>query len=130
MIMNQLLFGFAGRGVSTWRGQQYSLALFPIWIRGTTSALANVLFHRPLDFVVTPKTRQAVNQWRFIRPQMVVGVILIIGLVIGATRLIMGMAEPIGTLVNIAWVLVDLAMLSVLVPAARYRGFEVKGQSN
>lgn len=130
MIMNQLLFGFAGRGVSTWRGQQYSLALFPIWIRGTTSALANVLFHRPLDFVVTPKTRQAVNQWRFIRPQIVVGVILIIGLVIGATRLIMGMAEPIGTLVNIAWVLVDLAMLSVLVPAARYRGFEVRGQSN
>lgn len=47
MVANQLMFAIAGRGVSTWRGQQYSLALFPVWIEATTSAIANVFFGRP-----------------------------------------------------------------------------------
>ena len=39
-------------------------------------------------------------------------------------RLWLGLNEPVGTLVNVAWVAFDLVVLSVLVTAARYQGFE------
>ena len=38
MILNQTLFLIAANGAPTWRGQQYSLALFPTWIRACTTA--------------------------------------------------------------------------------------------
>jgi cellulose synthase (UDP-forming) len=59
MVVNQLLFAVAGRGIPTWRGQQYSLALFPTWIKACTTAARNVWFGRPLGFAVTPKARQS-----------------------------------------------------------------------
>ena len=127
MLANQVLFAFAGHGVSTWRGQQYSLALFPVWIEATTSAVANVLFGRPLTFIVTPKVRGEYRaQWSLITPQIIVSVALAIAAVIGIARLVLGVGEPIGTAVNLAWVAFDLAVLSVLVPAVRYRGFDYK----
>ncbi len=57
LIANQLLFLVVGWGVKTWRGQQYSLALFPLWIRACTTAIGNVYFGRSLGFVVTPPDR-------------------------------------------------------------------------
>jgi cellulose synthase (UDP-forming) len=127
MVANQLLFAFAGHGFSTWRGQQYSLALFPVWIEATTSALANVFFGRALTFIVTPKVRGEYRaQWRLITPQIIVAVALAIATVIGITRLVLGVGEPIGTAVNLGWVVFDLVVLSVLVPAVRYRGFDYK----
>ncbi|MEU6537062.1 anti-sigma factor antagonist [Streptomyces sp. NPDC047000] len=59
LVVNQILFSVVSHGVRTWRGQQYSLALFPLWIKATVTAVANIAFGRPLGFVVTPKTRQA-----------------------------------------------------------------------
>jgi cellulose synthase (UDP-forming) len=76
MIVNQLLFAVAGRGISTWRGQQYSLALFPTWIKACPTAARNVRFGRPLGFAVTPKARQSGGPSRsLIRPQIVVSAI-------------------------------------------------------
>ena len=127
MIANQLLFAFASHGVSTWRGQQYSLALFPVWIEATVTAVANVFFGRPLSFIVTSKVRGAYRpQWKLITPQIIVSVALTIAAVIGIIRLVLGVGEPIGTAVNLAWVGLDLVVLSVLVPAVRYRGFDNK----
>jgi len=128
MIINQLLFVVAARGLPTWRGQQYSLALFPVWIKAVTSAAANVFLHRPLAFVVTPKTRQegALN-WRLVLPQALVAGALAVATLIGVARLVLGIGEPIGTAVNLAWVVFDLAILSVLVPAVRYRGHRPAG---
>ncbi len=129
MIANQLLFFVVSKGISTWRGQQYSLALFPIWLKAVTSAVANVYFDRPLGFVVTPKTRQAGNrQWRLIKYQIVVSVILLIAAVIGITRLAQGLGEPIGTGVNVAWVLWDLALMGILLRAVRFRGVQPEGK--
>jgi cellulose synthase (UDP-forming) len=123
MIANQLLFLVAARGIPTWRGQQYSLALFPVWIRATTSAIANVCFGRPLDFIVTPKSRQAVGpQLRLVMPQLVVACVLVAASAVGVTRLVLGVGEPIGTAVNLVWVAFDLLILSVLIGAVRYRG--------
>ncbi|MGN6521784.1 MAG: cellulose synthase, partial [Actinomycetes bacterium] len=108
----------------TWRGQQYSLALFPLWIRAVTTAVGNVFFGKSLGFVVTPKTRQAGGpQWRLIRPQLVAMGLLAVSAVVGLVRLGLGQAKPIGILVNAAWVVFDIVILSVVVTAARYRGF-------
>ncbi|MGV8897062.1 MAG: glycosyltransferase family 2 protein [Rhodoglobus sp.] len=127
LVINQVLFLFSSRGMSTWRGQQYSLALFPIWIAATTTAVANVFFGRPLGFVVTSKTKNETgSQWHLVRYQLIVGVVLIIASIIGITRLITGDGEPVGTIVNLAWVVYDIVILSVIIPAVRYRGFAGK----
>ncbi|WP_091470165.1 glycosyltransferase family 2 protein [Paenarthrobacter nitroguajacolicus] len=124
MVVNQLLFLVAGHGIPTWRGQQYSLALFPTWIKACTTAARNVWFGRPLGFAVTPKARQSGGpSWSLIRPQIIVAVLLAVALVVGLIRLLAGMSEPLGTLVNVAWVAFDLVVLSVLVKAVLYKGF-------
>jgi cellulose synthase (UDP-forming) len=124
MVVNQLLFLVAGHGIPTWRGQQYSLALFPTWIKACTTAARNVWFGRPLGFAVTPKARQSGGpSWSLIRPQIIVAVLLTVALIVGLIRLLAGMSEPLGTLVNVAWVAFDLVVLSVLVKAVLYKGF-------
>lgn len=124
MIVNQLLFAVVGRGVSTWRGQQYSLALFPTWIKACTTAARNVWFGRPLGFAVTPKARQDGGpSWSLIRPQLIVMVLLVIAAVVGIVRLATGLNEPLGTFVNVVWVVFDLIVLSVLIKAVKYEGY-------
>ncbi|MFJ5693823.1 glycosyltransferase family 2 protein [Arthrobacter sp. NPDC093125] len=125
MVANQLLFAVAGRGIPTWRGQQYSLALFPTWIKACTTAARNVWFGRPLGFAVTPKDRQTGGpSWSLIRPQIVVSVLLVIAAVVGMARLAAGLLEPIGTLVNVVWVVFDIVVMSILVRAVLYKGYE------
>ncbi|MDQ0730632.1 glycosyltransferase family 2 protein [Arthrobacter sp. B1I2] len=125
MVVNQLLFAVAGRGIPTWRGQQYSLALFPTWIKACTTAARNVWFGRPLGFAVTPKARQSGGpSWSLIRPQMVVSVLLAVAAVVGLIRLAAGLAEPLGTLVNVVWVVFDLVVMSILVRAVLYKGYQ------
>ena len=123
LVVNQLLFVVVGKGVPTWRGQQYSLALFPTWIKACTTAARNVWFGRPLGFAVTPKIRQDTGpSWHLVRPQLVAMAILIAALIVGSVRLGTGLNEPVGTLVNAAWVVFDLLILSVLIKAGRYHG--------
>jgi cellulose synthase (UDP-forming) len=125
MIVNQLLFLIAGRGIPTWRGQQYSLALFPVWIAACTTAFTNVVLRIPLGFAVTPKTRRVATdkQWSLIRPQLVVMVLLAIAIVVGCLNLAVNDADIIGTSVNVAWAVFDLVILSVLFPAINYTGY-------
>lgn len=125
MLVNQLLFFVVGYGRKTWRGHQYSLALFPLWIRACWTAAANVWFKRPLGFVVTPKTRTERSSfpWRLVAPQLVTAVLLVLAVVIGVTRLWLGTADSvIGTGVNTAWIAYDILVLSVIWKAALYRG--------
>jgi cellulose synthase (UDP-forming) len=123
LLINQLVFIVVARGVRTWRGQQYSLALFPVWIKACTTAVNNVVFGRPLGFAVTPKTRQDTGPaWHLIRPQLTAMALLIVAAVIGLIRMAAGQAEPAGTAVNAMWVIYDVVVLSVVITAARYRG--------
>ncbi|MGK5115468.1 glycosyltransferase [Geodermatophilus sp. CPCC 205506] len=125
LIITQVLFSVVGYGIKTWRGQQYSLALFPLWIRACTTAVGNVFFGRSLGFVVTPKERQQGGgiPWRLIRPQVVAMVVLVAAAVVGLIRLGLGLAPTAqGTWVNLVWVVYDLVVLSVVIEAARYRG--------
>jgi cellulose synthase (UDP-forming) len=123
-IVNQILFLVVARGLKTWRGQQYSLALFPVWIKACTSAFANVVLGRPLSFAVTKKDGRSElgPPWREIWPQLTAMAVLVVALVIGLARLAVGTADGTGTLVNTVWVVYDLVVLSVIVQAALYRG--------
>lgn len=125
MAANQVLFLIAARGLPTWRGQQYTLALFPLWIKACVTAAANVWAGAPLNFAVTPKEATAPTRQplRSIAWQLVAAVALVVAVVAGLVRLFVWQAEPIGTLVNIGWVCFDLLALSVLVTAVRYRGY-------
>jgi cellulose synthase (UDP-forming) len=125
LIINQLLFSVVGWGLSTWRGQQYSVALFPLWITAVTTAIGNVWFRQPLGFVVTPKTRQAggafIGRLQLVRIQVLTIVILVLAALWGLVRLALGgTADGVAVLVNALWIIYDLAMLSVVLDAAVY----------
>lgn len=125
LLINQILFMVIGYGQRTWRGTQYSLALFPLWIRATVTAVANVYFRRSLGFVVTPKTRVESGgpPWKLIWPQLTAMGLLAAAGVIGVVRLMTGLeTSPVSVAVNLLWVVFDLIILSVIVQAARYTG--------
>jgi cellulose synthase (UDP-forming) len=132
LIANQLLFLVVANGRKTWRGQQYSLALFPIWIKSFTSAFGNVFLGRDLDFAVTPKTRQARGgpAWHLVKPQLYAMGALALAAVTGIVRVAVGQADLRGTAINIVWVVFDLLIFSVIIQAARYRGFEPSPQES
>ncbi|MBB5844375.1 cellulose synthase (UDP-forming) [Conyzicola lurida] len=124
LILNQLLFWVVAAGRPTWRGAQYSLALFPVWIEAVTSAFKNVFLGQPLGFLVTSKTRveNGRPRWDLIRPQLFVVGGLIAALIIVTIRILAGQAEGIAPYVNIIWVFYDLAVFSIIIRAALYRG--------
>ncbi|MGW9114462.1 glycosyltransferase [Microbacterium sp. NPDC055683] len=127
-LVNQALFLVVAKGMRTWRGQQYSLALFPVWIRACWTAFANVVLKRPLGFAVTRKDGRDPDgvPWRAIWPQLTAIAALVVALAIGAVRVAVGTGDGTGTLVNTAWVVYDLVVLSVIVQAALYRGPQQK----
>ena len=131
-IVNQVLFLVVARGMRTWRGQQYSLALFPVWIQACWSAFMNVVFRRPLSFAVTRKDGRDTSgpPWRQIWPQLTAIVVLVIALIIGLVRMAVGTADGTGTLVNTVWVVYDLVVLSVIIQAALYRGPEPRDRQS
>lgn len=126
LITNELVFAVAGWKRATWRGRQYSLALFPLWIQAVISAIGNVYAGRPLGFVVTPKVRQGGrhiwDQLRLVRIQVIAMALLTLSAVWGLTRLALGVqTDGIPTLVNVFWIGYDLLMLSVVIDAALYQ---------
>lgn len=124
LLASQLMFLVVARGLTTWRGQQYALALFPVWIRACVSAAANVWFGRPLEFAVTRKDgRSADVAWRRVLPQLVAMAVLALAVPVGLVRAGLGLSAWSGTIVNICWVVYDLVVLSVVVQALRYRGY-------
>ena len=118
IVLCQVLFLVSARGVPTWRGQQYSFALFPTWIMATVSAAANVFFGRPLPFLVTPKDQTiARREWRLVAPQLIATGVLVAAVFIGIARLLFWGADTVGTIINIAWAVYDLALISVVIRA-------------
>ena len=79
---------------------------------------------------MTPKTRQEWRpQWRLVWPQLTAMALLAIACVVGAVRLALGTSATVeGTLVNVAWAAYDPVVLSVIITAARYRGYESERQ--
>ncbi len=122
LLVNELLFLVIGWGRPTWRGRQYNLALFPLWIAAVVTAAGNVFFGKHLDFAVTPKTRQGGVSWRLVRWQIVVMALLVAAMAYGLARLLLGHASngP-AILINLFWGGYDLLLLGVVVGALRYQ---------
>jgi cellulose synthase (UDP-forming) len=122
LAVNQLLFMVVGYGLATRRGQQYSLALFPLWLKAVTTTIGNVYFGRKLGFVVTPKTRQDGPHLWLVWPQLLMMALLGVAIVIGFVRLGLGYTDdPAPILINTFWAVYSLAMLSVVLQAATWR---------
>jgi cellulose synthase (UDP-forming) len=125
LAANRLFMLAASQGRPTWRGEQYTVALFPLWIQAIVGAVGNVFFGRRLRFVVTPKTRQGRPSPWLIWPQLLMMALLIIGVLVGLARLALGLGgTAIGVAVNSLWIVYDLAALAVLIPALRYQPAE------
>ncbi len=120
----QLLFQLSGRGSrGLWRGQQMSFALFPTWIAATLSGASAVFLGKHVAFSVTSKTKQATGTgYRHVLPQVVATGVLLVASVIGVGRMLAGAASAPATYLTLAWVVVDLALLSAALRAARYTG--------
>ena len=131
LAVNQLFFAVVGWGMPTWRGQQYSLALFPTWIMAVVSAVKNVFLGTRLNFAVTSKTRMAGSDVRLVWPQLAVILVLIIGALIGLGRLAFGTSQDgVAILTNVGWTCYNLAMLSVIVDALARRSRVPAGLSH
>jgi len=124
LVLNQLLFWVVAAGRPTWRGAQYSLALFPVWIESVTSAVRNVFFGQPLGFRVTSKTgaEDDRRRWDLVKPQLYVMGALVVALIVVGIRILAGQADGIAPYVNIVWVIYDLAVFSIIIRAVLYRG--------
>lgn len=122
LVVNQLLFVVIGWGLPTLRGQQYSLALFPLWIKAVYTTIGNVYFGQKLGFVVTPKTRQGGTHLRLVWPQVLMMVLLVISVGVGFARLALGWNDDPGPImINVLWATYNIAMLSVVLVAATYQ---------
>jgi cellulose synthase (UDP-forming) len=129
LLCNQLMFVVVSRKIPTWRGQQYSFALFPLWIRATFTTVANVYFGRKLNFVVTPKSLERTSRSQMLKvvwPQIVTIGLLVLSTIVGVIKLYVHAAPSVeGVWLNVVWVALDVLLISVVIRAASYRGFEV-----
>ena len=122
LLINQVLFAVIGWGLPTFRGRQYSLALFPIWLAAVQTAAGNVFFGRKLDFAVTPKTRQGGVSLKIVRWQLVTMALLMMASLYGLARLALGLTtDGVPVLVNVFWACYDVAMLGVVLGAVSIR---------
>jgi cellulose synthase (UDP-forming) len=123
LFANFVLLTIVGWGRKTWRGQQYALALFPLWIRAVLSAMGNVYFGRKLGFVVTPKTSRASGTaFGAVWIQLVTIVLLLLAMVYGIAGIVLDFRDDwLAVAVNSFWIMYSLVLLSVVVPAATYR---------
>jgi cellulose synthase (UDP-forming) len=125
LVANQLLFVAFGWGLKTWRGQQNSLAMWPIWVTALVTSVRNVYFGTPLGFVVTPKTRShggaLLARLRLVRLQLISIGVLACAALWGLLRLTLGLTvDTVAVLVNVGWIVYDLAMLSAVLTAATF----------
>jgi hypothetical protein len=118
LVLNQLMFIYATRGLSTLRGQQYQLALFPVWI----GALLKVFLKADLKFEVTPKQRQKGIFLHLIKPQLAIILINTVAIAYGFFRIHSGLSlDPTSILVNIFWAAYNTWMLSSIVRGALWQ---------
>ena len=117
-LINRLTFLSVTWGISAsevWRSEQYSVALFPLFIQSVWS----VFLKRPLSFQVTPKQRQSGIYLRLVWPQLVLFCLLLLGILWGAVQLATGQIETLATYwVNVGWSLYSMCLLWSAIRAA------------
>jgi cellulose synthase (UDP-forming) len=118
LILQRIMFLYVARGMATARGEQYRVALFPLWIQAAISVLAGA----KLKFVVTPKQRQSGNLLPLVWPQALAICLTIIAIAYGLAAYIAGWYSDLnGILINIMWGCYNIWMLWAIVWAAVYK---------
>jgi cellulose synthase (UDP-forming) len=118
LAVNRLMFLFATRGIHAWRSEQYSLALFPLWIH----AVLSTLLGRRVKFVVTPKLRQSGNHLGLVWPQMAVIALTALSIAFGLYSLLQGDRGTVASVsMNLFWGAYNIVMLTPIVRAAVFR---------
>jgi cellulose synthase (UDP-forming) len=116
LLLNRFMFWWVARGLSVRRGEDYSLALFPVWIR----AVLGVLFGVRLRFVVTPKSRQTGRFYHLIVPQIATIAVTVVAIAWAAVSMLAFHRGPglVALLVNVFWAAYNVRALLVIVQAA------------
>jgi cellulose synthase (UDP-forming) len=118
LALNRIMFLYVTRGIRAWRSEQYSLALFPLWIR----AVFSTLLGRPPQFVVTPKLRQSGNYLRLVWPQIAVIGLTAVAIAYGLWGLAYaGRGTVTSVAMNLFWGVYNIIMLVPIVRAAVFR---------
>jgi len=118
LLLNKIIFRYVAAGLSVWRGEQYSLALFSLWIQAVVSVFTGV----KLSFVVTPKQRQSGNFLPLVWSQTLVVWLTVCAILYGIFSFAAGWNLHIeGILVNIFWGCYNILMLSAIIRAAVYK---------
>jgi cellulose synthase (UDP-forming) len=118
LLLNKFIFRYIAWGLSVWRGEQYSLALFPLWIQ----AVVSVFTGAKLKFVVTPKQRQSGNFLPLVWVQLLTVWMTIFAMAYGLFSFAVGWNLQIeAILVNVFWGCYNIVMLSAIIRAAVYK---------
>ncbi len=118
LAFNWLMFQYASWGLRTFRGEQYNLALFPIWIQAVLSAFSG----QRITFQVTPKTHKEGVYITLVWPQLAILVLQVLSVFYALIAVALGWRHDLtGIVINIFWVAYDILMLHVIILAAIYR---------
>jgi cellulose synthase (UDP-forming) len=118
LILSRIMFLYVARGLATARGEQYSVALFPLWIQAAIRVLAGA----KLKFVVTPKQQQSGNLLPLVWPQALAICLTLVAIAYGLAAYIAGRYSDLnGILINVMWGCTNIWMLWAIVRAAVYK---------
>jgi cellulose synthase (UDP-forming) len=118
LAANRAMYLWVTHGIRAHRGEQYNLALFPLWIK----AVLGTVLKRRLEFVVTPKRRQGGNYLRMVWPQAAVIALTVLASAWGVYALVTrSQGTPLGVALNIFWGGYNALMLLPIVRAAVFR---------
>jgi cellulose synthase (UDP-forming) len=118
LLINRIMYLYVARGISVWRSEQYSLALFPLWIK----AVLTTLLGRRVRFVVTPKRRQSGTFLGLVWPQIAIIALTVLAMGYGTYAFIFESRGSLSSLsMNLFWGGYNIAMLAPIVRAAVLR---------
>jgi len=111
------LSSYVTHGLNVRRSEEYSLALFPLWIQAVISVFSGM----ELKFAVTAKQRQSGNYLRLVWAQILIVALTITASLYGLVSLVLGWNPNVyGILINIFWGMYNILPLSRIIRAAYY----------
>lgn len=117
LLFNRIMFRYISKGIKVRRGEQYTLSLFPLWIK----AVLGVLFGRKPGFVVTPKQRQSGNYLSLVKTQILMVVLSVAARVYCLiTRTTFKDCDILGISINMFWSIYNVFSLMIILRAAVY----------
>jgi cellulose synthase (UDP-forming) len=118
LVANRAMYLYVTRGINVHRSEQYSLALFPLWIKAVVATVTNW----PIHFVVTPKQGRSGNYLRLVWPQLAIVTLTPLAICYGIYALVFAsQGTPLGVAVGVFWGSYNVAMLLPIVRAAVFR---------